>query len=82
MPSTPEAGVICAHMELLDFFVKSMSMNVSMELAIMEVLVLTRLEVMNANAVQVTLGQGVRVTSMNACQVLALHVELKNAFSL
>ena len=54
-----------AHMELLDFFVKSMSMNVSMELAIMEELVWTKLEAMNANVDQDMLGQDVRVMSMN-----------------
>ena len=54
-----------AHMELLDFFVKSMSMNVSMELAIMEELVWTKLEAMSVNVDLDMLAQNVRVMLMN-----------------
>ena len=58
-------SVAHALMELLDYSVKSTSMNASMEPAIMEELVWTKLEAMNANVDQDMLGQDVRVMSMN-----------------
>jgi len=58
-------SVAHVHMELLDFSVKSTSMNASMVPAIMEELVLTKLEAMNANVDQDMLGHDVRVMSMN-----------------
>ncbi len=58
-------SVVHALMELLDCFVKSMSMNVSMELVIMEVHVWTKLEAMSADVDQDMWGQDVRVMLMN-----------------
>ncbi len=58
-------SAVHALMELLDCFVKSMSMNVSMELVIMEAHVWTKLEAMSVDVDQVMWGQDVRVMLMN-----------------
>lgn len=68
-------------MVLLEFYVKSMSTNVSKELVTMEALVLIKSVAMIANANLVLLGQDAKETLMNVYRIDAPQLEPKNVFN-